>query len=183
MATTKEQKRTISKKLEDKINKSKSIVFTSFKGLKVKENEELRQKLRDEKAEYYVVKKTLLNLAFKKKDIKGLDVKNFLGNISVIFGYEDEIAPAKIINKFEENCVKESNGKESKIDFLGGILENKYITAEEVKSLAKLPSKKELYAKIVGSINKPIFSFVNVLAGNLRNFVYVLNAVKDKKNS
>ena len=70
---------------------------------------------------------------------------------------------------------------ENKIDFLGGILENKFINATQVADLAKLPSKQELYAKIVGSINAPVSGFVNALAGNLKNLVYALSAIKDKK--
>lgn len=174
MPKTKEQKRTVLKELAEKINKAKSIIFTKYSGLTVKENEDLRIKLRQENNEYYVAKKTLFNLALKDKAIDGLDVKTFDGQVAAIFGYTDEVAPAKIVARFRKE-------KESKIDFIGGILENKFINAAEVASLAKLPSKQELYAKIVGSINAPVSGFVNALAGNIRNFVNVLKAVSDKK--
>lgn len=174
MPKTKEQKRTILKQLNDKIAKAKSIIFTKYSGLTVKENEDLRLKLRQENNEYYVVKKTLFSLALKDKAITGLDVKKFAGQLAAIFGYNDEVAPAKIVDQFKKD-------KEGKIEFVGGILENKYIDAAEVGNLAKLPSKQELYAKIVGSINAPVFGFVNALAGNIRNFVGVLKAIGDKK--
>ncbi|PIV52072.1 50S ribosomal protein L10, partial [Candidatus Falkowbacteria bacterium CG02_land_8_20_14_3_00_36_14] len=73
-----------------------------------------------------------------------------------------------------------TNGS-GKIDFLGGILENKFISAEEVSNLAKLPSKQELYAKIVGSIKSPLRGLVNALSGNFRNLVYVLKAIAESK--
>lgn len=174
MPKTKEQKRTILKELGGKIAKSKSIIFTKFSGLTVKENQDLRIKLRQEKNEYFVAKKTLFGLALKDRGIAGLDVKKFDGQVAAVFGYEDEVAPAKIVDKFKKD-------KEGKIEFLGGVLENKFISAAEVASLAKLPSKQELYSQIVGSINAPVSGLVNALAGNLRNLVQVLKALGDKK--
>jgi len=67
------------------------------------------------------------------------------------------------------------------VSFLGGILEGKFLSKEEVLALAKLPSKQELYAKVVGSLNAPISGFVNVLAGNIRGLVNVLKAIEEKK--
>ena len=174
MPKSKEQKRTILKELGEKIAKAKSIVFTKFNGLTVKENEALRAKLLKENTEYYVAKKTLFNLAFKDKAIAGLEVKNFNGQVAAVFGYGDEMAPAKIVDQFKKD-------KEGKLEFIGGILENKFLSGAEVSALAKLPSKQELYARIVGSINAPVSGLVNALAGNLRNLVYALNAIKDKK--
>ena len=176
MPKTKEQKRTILKQLNDKIAKAKSIIFTKYSGLTVKENEALRLKLRQENNEYYVAKKTLFNLALKDKAIAGLDVKKFVGQIAAIFGYSDEVSPARIVGQF-----KKDKDKEGKIEFIGGVLENKYIGLSEVANLATLPSKQELYGKIVGSINAPVSGLVNVLAGNIRNFVGVLKAIGDKK--
>ena len=173
MPINKEQKRTILHDLTEKISKSKSIVFTKFDKLTVKENEELRNQLKAENSEYCVAKKTLINLALKNSGFD-VDAKHFEGKIAAIFGYQDEVAPAKIVNLFKKTCG-------DKIEFVGGILENKFITPTQVTFLAKLPSKQELYAQIVGSINAPISGFVNVLAGNLRNFVGVLNAIKESK--
>jgi large subunit ribosomal protein L10 len=176
MPKTKEQKRTILHELNDKITRAKSIIFTKYNALTVKDNEELRSKLRQENNEYYVAKKTLFGLALKDKAIEGLDVKKFEGQVAAIFGYGDEVSPAKIVGEF-----KKDKEKEGKIEFIGGILENKFIGAAEVASLATLPSKKELYAKLVGTINAPVSGFVNVLAGNIRNLVQVLKAVSEKK--
>lgn len=174
MPKSKEQKRTILKELSEKIAKAKSIIFAKYSGLGVKDNEDLRDKLRKENNEYYVAKKTLFDLSFKDKGIAGLDVKKFEGQVAAIFGYGDEVSPAKIIGQFKKE-------KEGKIEFIGGILENKYINAEAVANLSKLPSRKELYAQIVGSINAPVSGLVNALAGNIRNLVQVLKAVGEKK--
>ena len=174
MPKTREQKKVILEGLKDRITRSKSVIFTKFDGLEVKDNEELRNELKAENSEYCVAKKTLFNIAFENKKIEGLNVKSFDGRVAAVFGYEDEVAPAKIVDKFMKS-------HEGKVEFLGGILENKFMDASSVKQLAGLPSKQELYAKIVGSINSPISGFVNVLAGNLRGLVTVLKAIEEKK--
>ncbi|MCD4762034.1 50S ribosomal protein L10 [bacterium] len=176
MAKTKQQKKEMLADIKEKIDKSKSMVFTSFDSLGVKENEELRNKLKAEQSEYLVVKKTLLDIALKEKKIKGVDAKELEGKLAVVFGYEDEVAPAKIIAAF----IKEYD---EKIKFIGGFLENKYLDEDEINALSKLPSKQELYAKIVGSINAPVSGFVNVLAGNLRKLVYVIKAIEEKTSA
>lgn len=175
MPKNKDQKKEILSNLKEKIKNSKSMVFAGFNALGVKDNESLRDQLRNEKSEYYVAKKTLLNRALKDNSLD-INVRDFDGKVAAIFSYEDEVAPAKIIGNFRKN--KE---KENKIFFLGGILEGKLLSKEQVESLAKLPSKHELYAKMVGSLNAPISGFVNALAGNLRNLVNVLKAIEEKK--
>ena len=174
MAKTKAQKVVIFNDLKEKLDQSKSVVFTSFNSLTVSDNNELREKLREQDSEYLVVKKTLLRLALDKIGFKDIDVKQFKGKIAAVFGYVDEVAPARAIADFQKEH------KET-LDFVGGILENKLISAEEVERLSQLPSKNELYAKLVGSINAPVSGFVNVLAGNLRGLVNVLKAVQDSK--
>ena len=175
MPKNKIQKQEILRNLSEKIKKSKSVVFVGFNALTVKDNETLRAQLRKENSEYYVAKKTLMNIAFKDQ-IADLNVREMDGKLAVIFSYEDEVAPAKILGNFRKD--KE---REDRIFFLGGILENKLITKDEVEALAKLPSKQELYGRLVGSLDSPVSGFVNALAGNLRNLVYVLKAVSEKK--
>lgn len=175
MPKNKIQKQEILRNLSEKFKKSKSVVFAGFNALTVKDNEVLRDQFRKENSEYYVAKKTLINLAFKDQ-IKDLNVRSMDGKLAAIFSYEDEIAPAKIIANFRKD--KE---KTDKIFFLGGILENKLLSKSEMEALSQLPSKLELQAKLVGSLNAPISGFVNVLAGNLRNLVGVLKSIGEKK--
>lgn len=161
--------------LNAKFDRAKSVVFARFNAVKVVDNEELRNQLRNEASEYYVAKKTLLNLALKDKNFSGFDSRANDGQMAVVFGYEDEVAPAKILNNFIKD-------HKEQVSFLGGILEGRLIEADQVKALASLPSREELYAKLVGSINAPVSGFVNALAGNLRNLVGVLNAIQEKKS-
>jgi large subunit ribosomal protein L10 len=176
MPKSKQQKTEVLASLADKVQRAKSIVFTSFNALTVKDNEELRQKLRAENSEYYVAKKTLLDLAFKDKPVEGLKVKDLEGKVAAIFSYQDEVAPAKVVLDFRKE-------REDKIAFIGGVLEGRFLSKADMESLAKLPSKQELYAKMVGSLNAPISGFVNVLAGNLRGLVTALKAIADQKSA
>ncbi len=176
MPKNKEQKRDILADLKDKISRSKSIVFTTFDALGVKDNEELRKSLKKENGEYYVSKKTLMDIAFKDSDLADLEIKNLPGKVAAVFAYDDEVSPAKVVFNFKKD-------KEGKIAFVGGILDGKFIGASEVENLAQLPGKQELYAKLVGSINAPVSGFVNVLAGNIRGLVNVLKAISEKDNN
>ncbi|HNW55864.1 MAG TPA: 50S ribosomal protein L10 [bacterium] len=175
MPKTKQQKEVILRDLDAKLAKANSVIFTGFDGLTVKDNEELRNKLCDEQGEFLAIKKTLLNKALGTLELNEQpDVKGFSGQVAVIFAYGDQVAPAKLVQKFQKD-------HEDKIAFLGGVLDGQLLSAKEVESLASLPSKLELQARLVGTLNAPISGFVNVLAGNLRGLVTVLKAVADQK--
>ena len=173
MAINKQKKQEIIKNLQDKISRAKSVVFAKYFGIGANEINNLRNKVRESGGEYVVAKKTLLDVAFSKSKIDGIKIREIEGEIATVFGYEDEVAPAKILDEFKKS--------HESVELMGGVLEDRFIDAEKVKALAKLPSKPELYAKIVGSLNAPISGFVNVLAGNLRGLVTVLKAIGDKK--
>lgn len=159
----------------DRLGKMKGMVFVDYKGLKVKDAQKIREASWSEGVDYEVVKKTLLKLALKNKGMEStLDPKSLDGNISTVVGYKDEVETAKFAAKFSKEI--------EAIKILGGIFEGKYISASQVKALAALPSRVELLARLVGTLNAPISGFVNVLAGNLRGLVQVLNAIKESKS-
>ena len=174
MAKTKEQKKEALKTVQDKLKDSKSVVFSSDTGSNVKTIQELRNELKQNDAEYLVVKKTLLRKAIK--DMGETDqLDELAGSVALTLSYNDEVSGAKILNKY---------AKQSEVLNLGGgILENAFIMPEMVKKLATIPSREELLAKLVGSLNSPISGLVGVLAGTTRNFVGVLNAIKDTKEN
>lgn len=173
MPKTKKQKEQILDELTEKLSNYKSLVFADYKGLTVQESQEIRKKAKEAGAEYIVAKKTLIQLALDKADIKDIDVKQMEGNIALIIGFEDEVAPAKIAAEFAKD--------HEALKMLGGVMESKYIDLAQVEALSNIPSKAELLAKLVGSLNSPVSGFVNVLAGNLRGLVNVLNGIKDTK--
>ncbi len=174
MAKTREQKEKMIQAFEDNLTKMKSAVFVDYKGLKVKDITTLRKSLRENNVEFSVAKTTLLKKALEKNEIV-VDEEILSKPLAVAFAMEDEVAPAKEIEKFAKT--------NDVIEVLGGILERKMISSGEVKRLAALPSREQLYSRVVGTIAAPLNGFVNVFAGNLRGLVNVLNAVKDSKAS
>ena len=181
MPITKQAKKQILDNLKDKVSQSKSIVFAKYDKLKVVDSEVLRKQLKAEGSEYVVAKKTLLDIALKENKIEGVDPKSFEGKVAAIFGYQDEVSPAKIISNFQKDHKVTGDKDKNVVEFVGGILEGKFLNAAEVTALSKLPSKLELYAKLVGSMNAPISGFVNVMAGNIRALLYALKAIEAKK--
>jgi len=173
MAKTRQQKEETFKDLNDKLAQSKGVVFARYMGLTVSEIQELRKNLRQEKNEMVVAKKTILarmlnNAKYDQKVIKSMD-----SGVAIIFGYQDEVSPAKILAEFAK--------KHEAVGFYAGILDGEQIDKEKVMALSQLPSRQELLAKMVGSIKAPITGLVNVLGGNLRGLVNVLNQIKEQK--
>ncbi len=170
---TKAQKKELVKNLTESLKNSKAVVFSDFKGLKVKDMTELRSQLREKGVDMKVFKKTLLTIALKDAGVE-LDANKFKGQIAVAVAREDEVEAAKIIAKMAK--------ANDNLKIVGGLIGKNILSDEEVKALAKLPSKEEMLAKLVGTLNAPISGFVNVLAGNLRGLVQVLKAVAESKN-
>ena len=169
MALTKEKKQKVIEKLKENIAQQKSMVFVATEGLKAKELFDLRKKLKAADCLLIVAKKTLLDVAFKEKKI-GIDPEKLAGQVASVFGFKDEISSAKIPYDFSlEN---------KNLKILGGFYENKFRDAEEVITLAKIPSRKELLAGLVGSISAPISGFVNVLQANIKGLIYIFKQVK-----
>ena len=173
MPKTKQQKEVMVKDLTEKVKQAKAMVFVNFNGLKVKEVEELRKRCREENVEYLVAKKTLMKIAFEEAGIVGGNPRELNNSVATVLGYDDEVAPARIVQTFAKD--------HEALRAIGGVLEGSFVGSEKVIALSKLPSRTALLAKVVGSINAPVSGFVNVLAGNLRSLVYVLNAVKATK--
>jgi len=168
---TKQQKQELIEELTDKLKRQKSLIFTDFRGLKMGEMQELRKNLKEAEIDYKVAKKTLIKLAIEKAK-KEIDTNQFESSVALAFGYKDPIMPAKILDKFTK--------KHKSLKILGGLMDNKFLTIEEVKELARIPSKNELLARLVSGLKSPISGFVNVLQGNIRNLIGVLSAISNK---
>ena len=158
--------------LKDLLTASKGIVLVNYCGLTVAEDTELRAKMREAGVKYMVAKNTFIRIAAKEAGIEGLD-SVLEHNTALAFSAEDPVAPAKILNDFSKD--------HKALELKAGVLDGKVIAVDEVKALAELPSREELLAKLVGSMQAPISGLVNVLQGTIRNFVYTLEAVRQKK--
>jgi large subunit ribosomal protein L10 len=173
MATTKAKKEEVVKELGAKLAKQKALVFADFKGLKVKDLSNLKKKLKSVVSEFKVAKKTLMAVAFEDQKIN-VDPKNMAGEIALILGYNDEVAPAKTVYEFSKT--------NEHIKIIGGYLNGQSLSMEEVVLLAKLPSKEQLLANLVGSLSQPMRGFAQVLNGNLRGLVIALSEIQKSKN-
>ena len=175
MAVTVE-KQSIVSELKGKISASKGAVLTSYRGLTVAQDTQLRRKLREGGVEYRVVKNTMTRIAAQELGIEGLDVY-LEGPTALAISESDPVAPARIISDF----IKENKLKT--LEVKAGLLEGKVIDAEGVKALAELPSREVLLSRALAGMQSPIVGFVNVLQGSLRKFVYALEAVRKQKES
>ena len=175
MAVTVE-KQSIVSELKGKISASKGAVLTSYRGLTVAQDTQLRRKLREGGVEYRVVKNTMTRIAAQELGIEGLDVY-LEGPTAIAMCETDPVAPARIISEF----IKENKLKA--LEVKAGLLEGKVIDADGVKALADLPSREVLLSKVLAGMQSPIAGFVNVLQGSIRKFVYTLEAVRKQKES
>ena len=172
MPKTKRQKAQEVASIKEKVERSKAVVFANFAGLTVKDVTQLRKLCREAGGEYLVAKKTLMRKAFTDAKLD-VDPEKFPSEVATIFGYEDEVAPSRVVVQFSKD--------HPAVKPFGGLLERRYVDGAKVRELSALPSKLELIAKVVGSVRAPLSGMVNVLAGNLRGLVQVLKALSEKK--
>jgi large subunit ribosomal protein L10 len=153
---------------------ARSVVLNDFTGLDVEKLSTLRTRCREQGVEYLVVKNTLAKRGLKGTPAEGLDA-HFEGPTALAIGRDSENVAAKIIAEF---------AKEHEIPtFKAGIVEGKVIDATEVLALAKLPSREELVSQVMAGIMGPGNGLVSVLQGTLRNLMYALNAIQEKKQA
>ena len=172
MAISKSKKVDIVKKLTERFNAAKAVVFTDYLGLKVSEMGELRDKLRAEKVELIVAKNTLIHRALKNSTLQGVSGEEQKGPVAVAVSNTDETSAARILHQYSKD--------HPAIKLREGIVDAERYDAGKIQFLAELPTKKELLAKAVGSIGAPLSGMINVLAGNLRGLVQVLKEISAK---
>jgi len=160
--------------VKDLLTNSKCTILVDYCGLTVAQDTKLRRAMRQAGIKYSVVKNTFIRIAAQEAGIEGLD--SYLEkNTAIASSAEDPVAVAKILTDF---------AKENKVMTIkAGVLDGKVIGEEDIKALASLPSREVLLAKMLGSMMSPISGLANVLQGTIRNFVYVLEAVRKEKES
>lgn len=158
--------------MKAKFEKAQVAVVTEYKGYSVEEITNLRRSLQKEGGDYTVTKNTLAKIAIKGTEFEAL-AELCKGPVAVAFGFEDQVSPAKVVSKF----IKESK----KGEILGAVLEGKLLSVEETKALANLPSKEELYAKMLGSINSPASGIVGAVNAVMASLTRAVAAVRDQK--
>jgi large subunit ribosomal protein L10 len=165
------RKETAVQQLRDRCAASKNLFLTDYHGLTVDEITKLRGELRKDGSSYLVVKNTLFRIAAGDVAVR-LDA--FLaGPTGIVFAGADPVAPAKALKTFSDAT--------KKLGIKAAYIDGDVVSAEQVNTLAKLPSKMELIARLVGSLASPLRGLVTVLSGNQSGLVRVLNAIREQK--
>jgi large subunit ribosomal protein L10 len=173
MRLNRESKQQIIDELHDKLKEAKAIFLADFRGMDVEQANNLRTELRKVTVEYKVVKNTLLELASRDTDKAALS-SHYAGPTAVVLSYDDPVAAAKVVSRFAKEF-------QNVFKLKAGILSGKAITPPEIQSLAELPSREVLVAKMLGTLNAPVANFVGTLAAVPGSLVRALDAIRAKK--
>ena len=168
------EKKKIVEELNERLSRSCIVIVTDYKGLDVTTNNDLRRRLRQENIEYQVVKNTLLTRAAAETDVD-LIKDHFKGPSAIAMSYEDPVAPAKILTDF----AKDHEALEIKV----GVMNGQVLEVSRIKALSALPSREELLAKFLATLNAVPTSFVRTLNEIPGKFVRVLSSIKDQKEA
>lgn len=169
MALTKEKKDEIVKELVDLLADSKMTVIAKYEGTTVKAMQELRANAEENGTVVKVVKNRLVKKALEStKTHKDSDTSGMQGMLMYAFNPKDEVAPAQVIHAMAK--------MEKQIEFVGAFdAEGNYLSAEQVKALAQLPSREVMIATVINTLKSPVSGVVSGLQGNLHG---LLDAVK-----
>ena len=162
------EKEAMAAELDSRVSGALYMILADYTGMDMPTTTALKDSLREQGANYNVVKKTMLNRAMTA------DVSELLkGQTAMIWGEGDVVEVAKVIKKF--------TAANKKPVVTGGFVEGKAVNAEDVVELAKLPSKDVLRAMLLGTLQAPCTQLVGVLDQKVASLVYVLSAAKEKK--
>jgi large subunit ribosomal protein L10 len=160
--------------LNEKLSRSKAVLFTEYKGLTVAQIAELRRSMKEAGAEYKVFKNTLVKIAAKGTPFEAAE-NVFSGPTGIAFGYDDPVAAAKKALEFA--------GKNEHLKVKSGVIEGKLYTTDEIKAVSKLPSKTVLLSMLAGAFQAPATKMACALNATITKLAYALEAAKDKKTA
>ncbi len=149
------------------------IFFTDFSGLGVEEISRLRSRLREKGAEYRVLKNTLTLLAIKGTEYEVLK-DTIVGPVAAVFTHGDPMEVARELIAYAR--------KNPNLKIKGGYMEGKALEAAEVRSIATLPSREILLARLAGALQGPIYLLHGALSGPYRKLAYALRAVAESRS-
>jgi len=161
MALTKDKKADVIVEVAQLLKDSKMTVLVKYQGTSVKSMQELRRASKDNGTKVVVIKNRLFKKALSDDGrFKDIDLDALSGQLMYAFNANDEVAPAQSLANFAKN--------EPQIEFFGALsADGRMLSAEEVKTLASLPSKDQLVAETVAMLLSPVNDVMNALSGNL----------------
>lgn len=159
--------------LAEKFKNAVGIILSDYSGLKVNQISELRREIKKTGAEFEVVKNSLLALAAKaglpRKFAEGESLR---GPTAALWIYQEDFSPLKALDTF----IKKTELPKIKLGFWQG----ESITIERIKELASLPSLEQLQAKLVGTLQSPLFRLQHSLSGNLGKLIMIIKILSTK---
>lgn len=167
-------KQTFVAQLRDRLGRAPAIYLTDFSGLDVKSMTELRSSLREQGAEYVVVKNRLAKRAFDDTDLPDI-TESLVGPTGVVFGYEGPVTAAKAVSDFAK---KHDDKPVMKI----GILDDKILGPEQIDRIAKLPPRDQLLAELAGAMEAPMQALAGALGAKLQEMAGLLDALRQERD-
>src|SRR5258707_11969793 len=158
--------------LGEGIGKATNAFVISFKGITVPQVTELRRQVRDTSSTYVVVKNTLALIAVKGSPLKALE-KAFSGPTAVAYNTTDAVALAKALTKFAKDVPS--------VQFKGALLNGQIVPTSEIQTIASLPTREQLIAKLLYLMQHPIRGLATVLQGTIRKFAVVVDQIAKQK--
>jgi len=157
-----------------RFEKHPNFIVTSFMGSSTSDLESLRRDLKKISSNYFVVKNSILKIAFGRLKMEE-EASAVDGGIGVSFAGDNIVSTCNVLVGFSKS--------HDKFKIKGGVIEGRRVPTDKIKQLASLPPREVLLAQVVGTMKSPITGFVNVMGGVLRKFVYVIDAIKTDKQS
>ena len=161
-------------KIKEKVDKAQVAILTNYQGLTVEEITKLRRSIQKGGGDYMVTKNTLTKIAIKDTQYEVLS-ESLKGPSAIAFGFEDPVSPAKALSQFIKDAKKG--------EIVAAVLEGKLLSAQEAKALANLPTKEELYAKMLGCVNSPATGIVGSINAVMAQLTRAMAAVRDQKSA
>ena len=166
MPVTKKRKEELVALLAEDLKKTQALIITDYRGLPVADLAKLRNQLRGMKTGLHIAKNTLIELALQRA---GMPVPEDLlaGPSALVFCYSDIAGPAKSLNNFL---------KEKELKIKGAIMGGSILRGAEAEALANLPTRDQLFGRLLGTINAPGTQVAGVMASGIRQVLYLLKA-------
>jgi len=169
-----EQKAEAISAFSEGIGSATNAFVLDFKGITVPQVTELRKQVRETGSEYVVIKNTLALIAVKDTPLTKL-ISHFSGMTAVAYNTTDAVALAKVLTKFAKDVPT--------VQFKGAMLGGQVVAATEIQTIATLPSREELVAKLLYLLQSPIRGLATVLAANIRNLAVVIDQIAKQKET
>lgn len=167
------EKSEIISEIKGLLESSSAVYLTDYHGINVEDISSLRNQFRNEGVRYKVYKNTLVKRALNEMGKYDKIADHLTGMVGFAFTTTNPIAPAKIINKYF--------GDKDKLSLKACYVEGEYFDGSQLKTLATLPTKKELIASIMGSLNSPVSGIVGTIYAVMRDLVSVVEQISQRE--